>query len=88
MRIEIVYAVPERSWRIALDLAAGSSVAEAVTAARDANLLPDIDLATLQPAVFGRLVAMDTALREGDRVELLRPLLTDPMANRRRRAAG
>ena len=29
-------------------------------------------------AIFGVNAALDTALRDGDRVELLRPLLMDP----------
>jgi putative ubiquitin-RnfH superfamily antitoxin RatB of RatAB toxin-antitoxin module len=36
--------------------------------------------------VYGRLVALDDVLREGDRVEILRPLVADPKAARRRRA--
>jgi putative ubiquitin-RnfH superfamily antitoxin RatB of RatAB toxin-antitoxin module len=37
-------------------------------------------------AVHGLLAKPDQVLREGDRVELLRPLLADPKDNRRRRA--
>jgi putative ubiquitin-RnfH superfamily antitoxin RatB of RatAB toxin-antitoxin module len=39
-------------------------------------------------AVFGVQVSARTLLHEGDRVELLRPLLIDPKQARRRRAAG
>lgn len=39
-------------------------------------------------AVHGVRVAPETALRDGDRVELLRPLVADPKEARRRRAAG
>ena len=37
-------------------------------------------------AVFGVLADRSTVLREGDRVELLRPLQVDPKEARRRRA--
>ena len=37
-------------------------------------------------AVHGVRVAPDARLREGDRLELLRPLLADPKDARRRRA--
>nr|WP_238836483.1 RnfH family protein [Xylella fastidiosa] len=39
-------------------------------------------------AVFGVLVTSDHVLNEGDRVELLRPLLIDPKEARRRRAVS
>ena len=37
-------------------------------------------------AVFGERARIDDVLREGDRVELLRPLQVDPKEARRRRA--
>ena len=39
-------------------------------------------------AVHGVLARPQQLLRDGDRVELLRPLLADPKENRRRRARG
>ena len=37
-------------------------------------------------AIFGVTAEAATVLREGDRIELLRPLLADPKEARRRRA--
>jgi putative ubiquitin-RnfH superfamily antitoxin RatB of RatAB toxin-antitoxin module len=39
-------------------------------------------------AIFGRRVDGSTRLREGDRIEITRPLLRDPKAARRDRAAA
>ena len=36
--------------------------------------------------MFGVSAGIDTLLHDGDRVELLRPLLADPKESRRRRA--
>jgi uncharacterized protein len=36
--------------------------------------------------VFGKLVTPDTRLRDGDRVEIYRPLIADPKEARRERA--
>ena len=46
------------------------------------------ELATGDPSIgiWGRVVAADTLLRDGDRVELYRPLKRDPKEARRRRA--
>jgi len=37
--------------------------------------------------VFGKLTKLTSTLREGDRVEIYRPLIADPKAVRRQRAA-
>jgi len=42
----------------------------------------------LAPAVWGRVRETSHPLRDGDRLELLRPLAADPMEARRRRHRG
>lgn len=46
------------------------------------------DPALHQVGIFGKKKSLDTVLRDGDRVELYRPLLADPKESRRRRASG
>ncbi|KRG87899.1 protein rnfH [Stenotrophomonas daejeonensis] len=83
MRVEVVLAWPDRYLRRELELPEGCSVAEAVEMAA-----LDVAGETVATAVHGVLARPTQALREGDRVELLRPLLADPKENRRRRARG
>ena len=86
IRVEVVLALPERQWLRMLSLPAGATVWQAVEAsdlAAEAGGVLDRE----RLGVFGRRVANDTVLRDGDRVELYRPLLIEPMAARRRRAA-
>ena len=45
-----------------------------------------LDRAKLGYAIFGQRARADTPLRDGDRVELTRPLVADPKDARRRRA--
>jgi putative ubiquitin-RnfH superfamily antitoxin RatB of RatAB toxin-antitoxin module len=45
-----------------------------------------LDLAALAVAVHGRRATLETPLRDGDRVELLRALVADPRDARRLRA--
>lgn len=66
--------------RLQLSLPAGSRVADALHAAGYASLPGGWAL-----AVWGKRVPAALALRDGDRVELLRPLTADPMEARRRR---
>ena len=90
MSVEIVYALPERYWSVSVRVPAGASVAEALLNA-GTDWLPEPYRAELgNPAglaVFGRIAAGQTRLHDGDRIEILRPLLADPKLARRKRAA-
>ena len=46
-----------------------------------------LDRAALSFGIFGKRVANDTLVKQGDRIEIYRPLTFDPKESRRRRAA-
>jgi putative ubiquitin-RnfH superfamily antitoxin RatB of RatAB toxin-antitoxin module len=80
MRIEVVRAWPRRHESALLDLPATATVADALNAS-------GFDQAGVGGyAVFGERAEAADVLRDGDRVELLRPLQIDPKEARRRRA--
>jgi len=85
MRIEVVYALPQRQERVALDLAPGSTVLDAIQASGLLQRLPEIEFG--RAGVWGQPVSPDTRLRDRDRVEIYRPLIADPKEIRRKRAA-
>jgi putative ubiquitin-RnfH superfamily antitoxin RatB of RatAB toxin-antitoxin module len=87
LRIEVAYALPDRCWRIALQLPEGATVAMALQAADLAVAVPEAVVDAARLAVFGRLVTPQDVLHDGDRVEILRPLQIDPKQARRQRAA-
>lgn len=81
--VEVVLAWPRRHLHRRLRLPQGATVAEAIAAAAfDAEAMAGIT----GFAVHGERVSRETALRDGDRVELLRPLQADPKDARRLRA--
>ena len=80
IRVEVIRAWPRRHEASYVDLPEGAVVADAVEAA---GLTPEDHAAV---AVYGEIAAGDRLLRDGDRVELLRPLTIDPKEARRRRA--
>jgi putative ubiquitin-RnfH superfamily antitoxin RatB of RatAB toxin-antitoxin module len=86
MRVEIVYAWPERQVLETLELPPGARVREALENARVRDRFPEVDVAADGVGVFGRRVSLDEVLKEGDRVELYRPLELDPKERRRRLA--
>ena len=87
IRVEVAYASPERQALCPVALPEGASVADAVRASGLMEDFPEIDLAVNAVAIHGRRVRPDALLREGDRVEILRPLRADPKDLRRARAA-
>jgi uncharacterized protein len=81
--VEVVLAWPRRHLTRQLRLDAGADVAAAVAATGfDSSLLAQAD----GYAIHGQRVQAGERLRDGDRVELLRPLQLDPKEARRRRA--
>jgi uncharacterized protein len=85
IEVEVAFAMPERQYLVSLQLAAGVSVAEAIAAARPQlpDHLPELEGNT---GIFSKMVSLETKLSPGDRVEIYRPLLLDPMDQRRARA--
>ncbi|MGE4339751.1 MAG: RnfH family protein [Pigmentiphaga sp.] len=87
LRITLVYATPETLWQRVCRPAAGATVAEAVAASGFAAAFPGVDPWAQGVGVFGLQRPAAFALRDGDRIEIYRPLTFDPMESRRRRAA-
>ncbi|WP_434990425.1 RnfH family protein [Xanthomonas melonis] len=81
MQVEVVLAWPDRYSAVQLTLPEGATVADAVAAS---GLEREHSPAAL--AIHGQVTPSERVLRDGDRVELLRPLLLDPKEARRRRA--
>lgn len=86
LQIELVYAFPDAVFRRHLSLPAGSLVADAIRASGLEQSFPELAGASLQVGIYSRRVKPDTPLRDGDRVEVYRPLRLDPKEARRRRA--
>ncbi|MDW8479702.1 MAG: RnfH family protein [Xanthomonadales bacterium] len=86
MRVEVVFALPDRQWRRVVELPEGATVREAVERSGLLAAVPGLRLEEGMVGVWYRLRPLDSPLADGDRVELYRPLLADPRTARRRRA--
>lgn len=84
--ISIVYAKPEAIWCRNLQIADGTTVRDALTDSGFFDQFPDCSIETIRVGIYGQLCALERTLAHGDRVELYRPLVFDPMESRRRRA--
>lgn len=86
LSVEVVYALPSGEDAVTLTLAAGATAWEAVRASGVLERHPEIDPGRQKIGIHGRVVAAQTPLRDGDRVEIYRPLIVDAKEARRRRA--
>lgn len=85
MSVAVAWATPGAQDVVALRLPAGATVGDAVV--RSALAGPwGFDPERVSLAIAGRRVRAATPLRDGDRIDVLRPLLVDPKDARRRRA--
>ena len=86
MAVEVVYAAaPHDVRQVSLRLRAGSTLADALRESRLLDGLAADQADTLQAGIWGRAAALETPLRDGDRVELTRGLKVDPKEARRQR---
>ena len=85
IRVEVVYALPMRADSVTVELPTGARVRDAIAASGMLERHPGIDVTAL--GVYGKRVAPDARLADGDRVEIYRPLTLDPKERRRQRAA-
>lgn len=89
--VSVILALPQRQQRVSLQVAPGTPVRDVLRQALDAGL--DLSDSGLNPdtvplAVYAEPVDDTYLPREGDRLELLRPLRQAPMTLRRQRAGG
>ena len=84
--VEVAYATPARQRIVALTVPAGCTLIEAIEYSGIGEAFPGMVVDPNALGIFGRRVPPEQVLRQGDRVEIYRPLIADPKEARRRRA--
>jgi len=84
--VEVAYALPDRQRVVRVPLRDGMTAIEAVRAAALEAEFPELARPTLILGIHGRRVEEQQPLRDGDRVEIYRPLKFDPREARRQAA--
>ena len=88
LRVSVAFALADRQEVVELELADGSTIADALAAARAGERMPGYLEGRLAVGVWSRRRDPGTRLRDGDRVEVYRPLQADPKVARRKRVAA
>lgn len=91
--VEVAYARPDKQKIIELLVEPGTTAYVAACKSRIAEIFPEIDLETAKMGIFGQALGTkglnpprEYELLPGDRVEIYRPLISDPKEVRRKRA--
>jgi len=84
--VEVAYAKPDKQVIIEVPAVKSITVQQAIEISGILQQFPEIDLRVNKVGVFGKLAQLDRELAAGNRVEIYRPLITDPKETRRRRA--
>ncbi len=87
MEIEVAYATPTRQALLQIRVPEGCTVEQAIELSGIREMFPGIEIDPGAVGIFSRKVSMDQVLRNGDRVEIYRPLIADPKEMRKQRAA-
>ena len=85
--VEVAYATPARQEVIEVSVRPGATVEQVIRASGMLARFPEIDLTLQRVGIFGETARLRDAVRDGDRVEIYRPLVADPKEVRRKRAA-
>ncbi len=93
INVEVAYALPHKQKIIALLVEPGTTALQAVQRSRIGEHFPELDITTAKLGIFGQALgtkglnpADSYVLHQGDRVEIYRPLTSDPKDARRKRA--
>jgi putative ubiquitin-RnfH superfamily antitoxin RatB of RatAB toxin-antitoxin module len=83
--IQVCYASDTQQFLRDLQVAAGTTIDQAIALSGVLQEVPGLQLSELQTGIYAKKKPLDTILRAHDRIELYRPLIADPKHARRRR---
>lgn len=88
MQVEVAYARPDKQQIVPVKVPERTTALEAVKLSGIVDIFPEVDPDNTDMGVFGKVIKDPASheLREGDRVELYRPLKIDPKQARLNRA--
>ncbi len=92
--VEVAYALPDKQKLISLLVEPGTTALQAAKKSEVEQFFPGLDVESAPMGLFGQAFgtkglasAREYLLQPGDRVEIYRPLISDPKEARRKRAA-
>lgn len=89
IKVEVAYATPQLQKIVTVNVPIGTSIYDAAFDSGIHKFFPEINFETVDMGIFGKGVKnpKEQEVREGERIELYRPLLIDPKQARLNRAS-
>ena len=84
--VEVVFALPEKQVLKTVFANPGATVADVISESDLMGAFPGHVLTEMTFGIWGRVVEHNQAVKEGDRIEIYRPLELDPREARRQLA--
>lgn len=82
MNIEVAYALEDEQFLFEENVEDGTTVEQALKSSKLLKKFPQLNIEHV--GIFSQIVKPDHVLREGDRIEVYRPLKADPRDRRRK----
>lgn len=86
--IEVVYALLKEQTLLSFKVERGMTVKDAIIHSGILTQYPSLNIEKMDVGLFGKMTKMTQVLRDKDRIEIYRPLIADPKAIRKQRAAA
>jgi putative ubiquitin-RnfH superfamily antitoxin RatB of RatAB toxin-antitoxin module len=87
LKIEVIYALKHKAVVKVITVDQGTTIQKAIDQSGLLTQHQEIDLDVNKVGIFSQLKTLDTLVKDGDRVEIYRPLIIDPKEARRKRAS-
>ncbi|MGD8588111.1 MAG: RnfH family protein [Chromatiales bacterium] len=84
MNVGVAYADKFKQVWLRLEVPDDSTVLDVIHRSGMLNRFPEIDLNKQKVGVFGKLIKLNSRIKEGDRVEIYREITADPELVERR----
>lgn len=84
--IEVAFAKPAEQVVVPITVSKGVCVGQAVELSGILERFPEIIWSKAKVGIFGKICTIEKKLKAGDRIEIYRPLVQQPMEARRNRA--
>ena len=84
MNVGAAYDNGKKHIWLKLDVPEGSTIRDVIELSGLLRMFPEINLETQKVGIFGKVTKLNTEVREGNRVEVYRPITADPETVERR----
>lgn len=86
INVEVAYVKADEQAILKVQAVPGTTARQVIEQSGILQRFLEIDSTKIAVGIFGKLVALDSQVKTGDRIEIYRPLIADPKEQRRKRA--